>query len=255
MTATAAVRPRLHAVRAAGPSALVTISALLRVLVIGTFVLTFLIQPFRIPSGSMENTLQIGDCVLVSKTSFGPRATGRFRGWLERHLLPSARVRRGDLVVFRFPPDPSHDLVKRVVGLPGEHLRLHEGHVLVNGEPLQESYALYTPALPEVFRDEFPNLREADPNVDPHWWLTLRRSLANDGDLVVPANSYFVLGDNRNNSEDSRYWGFVPSPMIVGRPLLVYFAVPNGADAPDGGPLMRLRWVLAWVHGRFGVPR
>lgn len=238
-----------------GPSAWETAAALLRVLVVGIFLLTFAVQPYRIPSGSMIPTLQVGDFVLVSKTDYGPRMGEG--GWsrVERLLLPPASIRRGDLVVFHFPPDPSHDLVKRVVGLPGEHLRLHDGRVFVDGRPLNESYAFYTPAQPEVFRDEFPNLHEADPNVDPHWWLALRRSLTPDGALTVPVGSYFVLGDNRNNSEDSRYWGFVPRAMIVGRPLLVYFAVPNGADAPEGGPVARLHWIVAWARARFGVPR
>ena len=255
MSTSAAVRPRTRAARRAQPGVLSVLAALLRVLVIGVFVLTFVVQPYRIPSGSMENTLLIGDCVLVSKTSFGPRAASGFWGWIERHLLPGTTVRRGDMVVFHFPPEPSRDLVKRVVALPGERLRLHEGRVYIDGHLLPESYALYTPEQPEVFRDEFPNLREADPNVDPHWWLALRRGLTGEGELIVPANAYFVLGDNRNNSEDSRYWGFVPRPMIIGRPLLVYFAVPDGADAPDGGALPRLRWVMRWVRQRFGVPR
>ncbi len=232
-----------------------TVSSLLRVLVIGTFLLTFLLQPFRIPSSSMVPTLDVGDFVLVSKPDFGPRPGRGLWAHVERAFLPPGGVQRGDLVVFRFPPDPSHDLVKRVVALPGERLRLHDGRVFINDQPLKESYARYTPAQPEVFRDEFPNLREADPNVDPHWWLALRRSLSEDGELTVPPDAYFVLGDNRNNSEDSRYWGFVPRRMIVGRPLLIYFAVPNGADAPEGGPLTRARWLMAWVHQRFGVPR
>ena len=255
MSTSAAIRPRLQPAKVAAPGVLSILSALLRVLVIGVFVLTFLVQPYRIPSGSMENTLLIGDCVLVSKTSFGARGTSGLWGWVERRLLPGTPVRRGDLVVFHFPPAPSRDLVKRVVALPGERLRLRDGRLYIDGQLLPETYALYTPAQPEVFRDEFPNLREADPNVDPRWWLALRRSMTADGELVVPANAYFVLGDNRNNSEDSRYWGFVPRSMIIGRPLLVYFAVPNGADAPQGGTLLRLRWVLAWVRQRFGVPR
>ena len=237
------------------PSVLTTLASLLRVEVVGVFILTFLVQPFRIPSGSMIPTLQIGDCVLVSKADYGPRAGHGVWAWVERSVLPPADVRRADLVVFHFPPDPGHDLVKRVVAMPGERLRLHDGRVFINGRPLPESYAFYTPGQPEVFRDEFPNLREADPNVDPHWWMALRRSLTSEGELTVPAGMYFVLGDNRNNSEDSRYWGFVPRSMVVGRPLLVYFAVPNGADAPEGGPLIRLVWVMGWVEGRFGVPR
>ncbi len=255
MTSGVATQRRPAAARHAKPSVLWTAASLLRVLVVGVFLLTFVLQPFRIPSRSMVPTLEVGDCVLVSKPDFAPRAGSGLWSRLERLVLPPAGVRRGDLVVFRFPPDPSHDLVKRVVALPGERLRLHDGRVYIDDRPLAEGYALYVPSQPEVFRDEFPNLREADPNVDPHWWLALRRSLSENGDLTVPADAYFVLGDNRNNSEDSRYWGFVPRRMIVGRPLLVYFAVPNGADAPEGGPVTRARWVLAWVHQRFGVPR
>ncbi len=199
----------------------------------------------------MEPTLLVGDFVLVSKT--GLRAPGPGQGW-ERAFLPPEGVRRGDLIVFHFPPDPGRNLVKRVVALPGERLRMEGGRVFLNGQPLSEPYALYTPAQPEVYRDEFPNLREADPNVDPHWWLALRRTLQGSRELTVPPDAFFVLGDNRNNSEDSRYWGFVPEAEIIGRPMVVYFAVPNGADAPEGGVLARLRWALGWVRQRAGVP-
>ena len=236
------------------PTLLTTMAALLRVLVVGLFLLTFVLQPFRIPSGSMEPTLEIGDFVLVTKTDFGPRAAGGGPWvWIERTLLPLAAVRRGDLVVFHFPPDPSRDLVKRVIGLPGERLRMRGGEVFINDRPLAERYAMYTRTRPEVFRDEFPSLREADPDIDPRWWLALRRRVDPGGDLTVPAGQYFVLGDNRNNSEDSRYWGFVPRAEIIGRPMVVYFAVPNGADAPGGGPAERLRWLVAWVRHRVGV--
>lgn len=224
-------------------------------MVVGLFFLTFLAQPFRIPSGSMEPTLDIGDFVLVSKTGFGPRApSSGVWGRIENALLPPAGVHRGDLVVFHFPPNPSEHLVKRVIGLPGERVRLHGGRVFVNGQPLAEGYAMYTPAEPDAFRDEFPNMREADPSIDPHWWLDLRQ-LSVTGEVTVPRGEYFVLGDNRNNSEDSRYWGFVPRDMIVGRPMLVYFAIPNGADAPPGGPIDRLRWLAGWVRKRVGVPQ
>lgn len=218
------------------------------------FLTTFLLQPFRIPSASMVPTLQVGDFVLVSKTGAEPRRPGWW-GSLEGVILPPLALRRGDLVVFHFPPNPARDLVKRVVALPGERLQMRGGHVYVNDQPLPEAYALYTPGPPEVYRDEFPNLREADPNVDPHWWLTLRHSLRSDGELTIPPNEYFVLGDNRNHSEDSRYWGFVPQTSVIGRPLLIYFAVPNGADAPEGGPVARLNWVLNWARHRIGVPR
>ncbi len=228
------------------------ITALCVVLVIGLFLQTFVLQTYRIPSASMENTLQIGDFVLVSKTGVGVDAGRSLWGRLQSRLLPPAKLRRGDLAVFHFPPDPSRLLVKRVVALPGEHLRLHEGRVYVDGKPLAEPYALYTPSQPEVFRDEFPNLREADPGVDPRWWRTLRRLQVN-GEITVPPGQYFVLGDNRNNSEDSRYWGFVPQVLVIGRPVLVYFSVPNVVNVPGGGPLERLRWLFGWIGQRAGI--
>ncbi len=129
---------------------------------------------------------------------------------------------------------------------------MHEGRVYVDGKPLAEPYALYTPSQPEVFRDEFPNLREADPGVDPRWWRTLRRLQVN-GEITVPPGQYFVLGDNRNNSEDSRYWGFVPQVLVIGRPVLVYFSVPNVVNVPGGGPLERLRWLFGWIGQRAGI--
>ncbi len=237
------------------PSLLSTFAALLRVVVIGVFVLTFVVQSYRIPSPSMVPTLQVGDCVLVSKTGF--RRTGPNSGLSSRMtdaLLPPSPVRRGDLMVFHYPPQPSRLLVKRVIGMPGDRLHLQEGRVFLNDTRLEEPYALYTASRPDVYRDEFPNLHETDPNIDPAWWLALRRTLRGDGNLLIPAGQFFVLGDNRNNSEDSRYWGFVPQAGIVGQPLLVYFAVPNGADAPEGGVLARLRWVAGWVRQRAGVP-
>lgn len=234
------------------PEKVPALTALLLVLIIGVFLQTFVLQTYRIPSASMENTLQVGDFVLVSKTGL---ATGQGRSFwarFEAWLLPPAGLRRGDLVVFHFPPDPSRELVKRVVALPGEHLRLHEGRVYVEGQPLLESYALYTPSQPEIFRDEFPNLREADPEVDPRWWRSLRRLEVN-GEITVPSGQYFVLGDNRNNSEDSRYWGFVPRTLVIGRPVLVYFAIPQAGSVPGSGPAERLRWLGGWIRQRVGI--
>lgn len=237
------------------PGVLQSVAGLLRIVVVGMFLLTFLFQTYRIPSGSMIPTLQVGDFVLVSKTAF-PGVPGRgIWGWLQRGLLPPSGVQRGELAVFHFPTHPARLLVKRVIGVPGDRLYLRDGRVFLNGSALAEPYTLYTPTRPDVYRDEFPNLRETDPNVEPAWWLALRRTLPEDGSLLVPPDRYFVLGDNRNNSEDSRYWGFVPAADLVGEPLLVYWSVPNGADAPEGGPVNRLRWVLGWVRQRAGVLR
>ena len=167
----------------------------------------------------MEPTLRVGDFLLVDKQSYA--AAGR----MDRMVLPPARVERGDLVVFHYPVDPRLHLVKRVVGVPGDRIRMRGGRVLVNGVVMDEPYAFYSASRPNGFRDDFPSLLEADPNVDLRWWIRLRNSVV-DRDVIVPADSYFVLGDNRNDSEDSRYWGFVPRSAIVGRPLLVYFTMP-----------------------------
>jgi signal peptidase I len=214
-----------------------TLKSVLEIVVFAVFLVMFVVQPFRIPSGSMEPTLRVGDFLLVDKQTYGPA------GELDRLLLPPARVRRGDLVVFHYPVEPKLHLVKRVVGLPGDHIRLRGGRVLVNGSVLSEPYAFYSPSRPNGFRDEFPSLLEADPNVDLRWWIELRRT-ALEGDVTVPANEYFVLGDNRNDSEDSRYWGFVPRSAIVGRPLLVYFTVPMAADFRGDSLAARVRDVF-----------
>jgi signal peptidase I len=215
---------------------LTTLKSMLEIIVFAVFIVTFIVQPFRIPSGSMEPTLRVGDFLLVDKQSFGPS------GELDRLLLPPTRVNRGDLVVFHYPVNPGLHLVKRVVGLPGDRIRMRGGRVLVNGQVLEEPYAFYSPSRPNGFRDDFPSLLEADPNVDLRWWIRLRGSVK-DGEVVVPPNQYFVLGDNRNDSEDSRYWGFVPRSAMVGRPLLVYFTLPAEQDL-QGSVVERVRAAL-----------
>jgi signal peptidase I len=210
---------------------------MLEIIVFAVFIVTFIVQPFRIPSGSMEPTLRVGDFLLVDKQSYGPA------GVLDRLLLPPARVSRGDLVVFRYPVNPGLHLVKRVVGMPGDRIRMRGGLVLVNGRVLEEPYAFYSPSRPNGFRDDFPSLLEADPNVNLRWWIRLRGSMK-DGQVTVPANQYFVLGDNRNDSEDSRYWGFVPRSAIVGRPLLVYFTLPAAEDLQGDSVAGRVRAAL-----------
>jgi signal peptidase I len=198
----------------------------LEMAVLALFLVTFVLQPFRIPSESMVPTLKVGDFLLVDKQSYAPG------GVLDRMLLPPERVERGDLVVFRYPVDHSLQLVKRVVGVPGDRIRLRDGRVLVNGQALTEPYAFYSPSRPNGFRDDFPSMREADPNVDLAWWITLRQSIRGL-DVIVPPGEYFVLGDNRNDSEDSRYWGFVPRAAMEGRPLIVYFSLRPLVDATE----------------------
>jgi signal peptidase I len=201
--------------------------SLLVVLVIALFILTFIVQPFRIPSESMERTLLVGDFLLVNKMSFAP--PGRW-GW----LLPYRTVERGDIIVFHFPPDPPEHVVKRVIGVPGDHIHLENGIAWVNGQHLAEPWAVFEPAYPDDFRDSFPTQLYTDPGVDPRWWMEMRREVR-EGDLVVPPHEYFVLGDNRNFSRDSRYWGFVPGDHIVGRPFVIYFSLrePSATDVAE----------------------
>lgn len=201
-------------------------ASLLRTIVVALFLLTFVLQPFLIPSESMEHTLLVGDFLLVNKQIFAPAGKP---GGITRLLLPYRDVERGDIVVFHHP-DPQY-LVKRVVGIPGDRIRIGDGRVTVNGETLSEPYVAMEPAAPNQFRDNFPGRIYTDPNIDPDWWRQLQ-SLTKNGELVVPAGEYFMLGDNRNHSKDSRFWGFVPRSAIVARPLVIYFSVarPSNTD-------------------------
>lgn len=208
------------------PGPLDTVRSLLSILVIALFVLTFIVQPFRIPSESMERTLLVGDFLLVNKTIFAPSARWKW-------LLPYRPVERGDIVVFHFPIDLTDHVVKRVIGIPGDRVHLRDGLVYVNGQLLQEPYAVFEPAYPDNYRDNFPTRIYTDPGVDTRWWQQMRGEVQS-GDLIVPAGQYFVMGDNRNHSRDSRYWGFVPREMIVGRPFVIYFSLrrPSTTDLP-----------------------
>ena len=195
---------------------LVTIQSLLGTIVIALYVITFATQAFQIPSESMENTLLIGDYLLVDKVGFAPQ--GEWSG-----LEPHAAIQRGDVIVFHYPVDPTQHFVKRVVGVPGDHLRLINKHVWVNGKLLNDrAYAVFRSGS-DPFRDNFPS-GAAPPLMGTEWMAEMSAHVRN-GELIVPEGSYFVLGDNRDNSDDSRYWGFVPRANIVGRPLLIYFSV------------------------------
>jgi len=209
------------------PSLPEALGSLLRTVVVALFVLTFVVQPFLIPSESMEHTLLVGDFLLVNKQVFAPA------GRISDHLLPYRPVVRGDIVVFHHP-EPHPYLVKRVLGIPGDRIRIEDGRVSVNGIVLDEPYAAFEPAAPNQFRDNFPANVYTDPDVDPEWWRQMQK-LTQNGELVVPANDYFVLGDNRNHSYDSRSWGFVPREAIIARPVVIYFSVrrPSTTDVQE----------------------
>jgi signal peptidase I len=201
-----------------------SISSLLFTIIVALFVLTFLAQPMVIPSESMERTLLVGDFLLMNRSVLAP-------GGIWRPILPYSQVERGEIVTFHSPLNPSDFLVKRVIGLPGDHLRIDMGRVLVNGQPLNEPYATFEPIVDNPYLDHFPTQTYTDPGVEPGWWKQLQQS-TRDGELVVPAGKYFMLGDNRNHSRDSRYWGFVDRGQIVARPLVIYFSLtrPSRTD-------------------------
>jgi signal peptidase I len=207
---------------------------LLSVIVIAIFVVTFNLQAFVIPSESMENTLLIGDYLLVDKVDYA-------NGGMFSALLPYGHIKRGDIVVFRYPVHPQQHFVKRVIGLPGDRIHLSNKQVFVNGQPLIEGYTIYRSTQRNYYRDDFPTTKYIDGNVEPRWWIQMRK-LIEDGTLIVPEGHYFVLGDNRDESLDSRYWGFVPQENIVGRPLLIYWSYEQepDADESDGSPDAKL---------------
>jgi signal peptidase I len=194
-----------------------SVQSLLTTVVIAVFVIAFVVQAFQIPSESMENTLLIGDYLLVDKLRYGAGSA-----WND--LMPYRPVHRGDIIVFRYPLNPAQHFVKRVVGVPGDRVRLINRQVFVNGASLHENYVVHSSARHDVFRDEFPRLNLPVPGLEGAWWLQMKK-LVEDGELIVPQGNYFVLGDNRDESSDSRYWGFVPRENIIGRPLLIYWSL------------------------------
>ena len=190
------------------------------VLVLGLFALTFIFQNFAIPSSSMEKTLLVGDHVLVDRITLAPPTP-----WSP--FVHYRNVRRGDIIVFFKPtvePNGEHlYLVKRVVGIPGDRIHLVNGTVYLNGVAQNEPQ-VQVATEPYEYRDDFPAVPPPQlSDVTAEWALDLPSHIQN-GDLVVPPGQYFVMGDNRPNSLDSRYWGFVPRQNIVGRPLFVYWS-------------------------------
>jgi signal peptidase I len=193
------------------------------VLVVGLFIVTLNVQAFEIPSSSMERTLLIGDHVLVDRVTLAPRAK-----WSP--FVPYGTVHRGDIVVFLSPAEPGLYVVKRIIGTPGDRIHLAGGAVYRNGEKLEEPYVIHSVGNYDPYRDEFPSVAPArGHDIDSGWQFAMSGHI-HDGDLVVPEDCYFAMGDNRDVSRDSRYWGFVPSENIVGRPLLIYWSFTTPPD-------------------------
>jgi len=185
------------------------------------FATTSLVQAFVIPSASMVGTLLIGDHVLVDKLTYAPA------GAISRGVLPYREVRRGDIIVFRFPLNIKDDYVKRAIGIPGDRIKLVNKQLWLNGHAVNEPYVVHSSSGVDSYRDYFP----AQPNSPlqaPAIDMLENHVDQATGELVVPANCIFAMGDNRDDSLDSRYWGFVPRENIVGTPLVIYWSY----DAP-----------------------
>ena len=176
---------------------------------------TTLVQAFVIPTGSMEDTLLIGDHLLVDKMAYAPP------GPVSKFILPYEDVKRGDIIVFRYPIDIKSTFVKRCMGVPGDRIKVVDKRVYLNGKKLDEPYVYHKTEYIEAYRDNFPS----EPNV--HIYEPAQDMLDHhvvNGEVVVPPDSYFAMGDNRDSSLDSRYWGFVPRENIIGKPLIIYWS-------------------------------
>lgn len=221
-----------------------SIAGIASVLVVGLFILTFVVQHFEIPSRSMERTLLVGDHVFVD------RLTPTGRGLLS-WLFPYRELHRGDTAVFMTPNpnEPGLYLVKRIIGVPGDHIRLHNGMVILNGVPQSEPYVTVRRGDYDPYRDEFPSALMYGNGLVPGWYSTLTQSIQ-DGDVVVPPGHYFAMGDSRDNSFDSRYWGFVPRSNVIGRPLFIFwsFDVPEETAAPKPVPERIRSFLNTTVH-------
>jgi signal peptidase I len=173
--------------------------------ILALFIRTFAVQAFKIPTGSMEPNLLIGDHLLVNKLVYSPSF-----GPLEDELFGKRPIQRGHVVVFKFPEDPTRDFIKRVIGLPGETIEIRNKKVYVGGKPLEEPYAHF---IDTPLRPDDPEFSHGGDAIRDNW-----------GPEVVPQGKLLVLGDNRDNSRDSRYWGFLPIDQVKGRALLVYWS-------------------------------
>jgi signal peptidase I len=193
--------------------------ALLIAIIFVNFVRIFAFQAFKIPTGSMEDNLKVGDHIIVNKFIYGANAS-----MLASKLFPLREIRRGDIIVFRYPENPETDYVKRVVGLPGDTIEIRSKKVFINGRPLDEPYVVH--ADKQIIPDQRQGML-------PEPW----RSRDHFGPRVVPDDSYFAMGDNRDHSYDSRYWNAVPRSLIKGRAFMVYWSFepvmrPLSGDAP-----------------------
>jgi signal peptidase I len=209
--------------------------ALLIAVIFVNFARIFVFQAFKIPTGSMEDNLKIGDHIIVNKFIYGAVFNDPLKS-----VLPLRDIRRGDIIVFRFPMQPDTDFVKRVIGLPGDTVEVRDKKVSIDGKPIDEPYTVHDD--PQVFPLQ-PSLPE------PY------RSRDQFGPYTVPAGAYFAMGDNRDRSNDSRFWGPVPRDMIKGKAFLVYWSFRGTPAPPEGPPSARIRELLGVVIHFFAQTR
>jgi len=200
-----------------------SLSGIAAVLVSGLFIITFVVQAFEIPSRSMVNTLLVGDHVFVDRLT--PVNGSRILG----PLMPYREVHRGDIIVFISPVQPGLHVVKRVIGIPGDKIHLRDGVVYRNGKALDEPYVIHV-GNSNRYADNFPSVPpEFGMQISPEWPAVVTTHRQGE-DLVIPPDSYFGMGDNRDDSLDSRYWGFIPRENIIGRPLVIYWSFDTPED-------------------------
>src|SRR5213083_1352800 len=195
--------------------------------ILALFGTTFIVQAFKIPTPSMEDNLLVGDHLLVNKFAFGAR------GSIFDAILPLKDIKRGNVIVFKYPKDLTKHYVKRAIGVPGDHIKIIDKQVFINDKPLDEPYKIHKSppgSYADPFRDFFPPKPHPSQiysgEDDPYWY----EGYVQGSDLVVPPDHYFAMGDNRDNSADSRYWGFVPREYIVGKGLIIYWSYETDSD-------------------------
>jgi len=199
-----------------------SIAGIASVLVSGLFIITFIVQAFEIPSESMVQTLLVGDHVFVDRLT--PTAKASYVG----PFIPYHEIKHGDIIVFLHPKEPGMYVVKRIIGIPGDRLHLKDGKVYRNGEELKEPYVIHSLGDYSPYRDQFPSA-PPEGQVNPEWPLVMREYVKN-GDLVIPPDKFFGMGDNRDVSLDSRFWGFIPRENVIGRPLFIYWSFDTPKD-------------------------
>jgi signal peptidase I len=189
---------------------------------------TTLLQAFVVPTGSMTNTVLIGDHMIVDKLAYAPG------GPVSKYLLPYEDVQRGDIIVFKYPLDPSQPYVKRVIGVPGDHIRFQNKVLYLNGTRIEEPYRRLEPNQLSDYLNNFP--QTPDIMIDARARQMLVENVVGN-ELVVPQGYYFAMGDNRDNSADSRFWGFVPRENIIGKPVIIFWSYDAPTEQLVGGTL------------------